>query len=307
MGVLVTNNLSKKYNKLSINNLNFEILDGEFFALLGTEKSGIDILPKLIFNFAKVSKSGLTVFDLDPSRDSKEVKHYCSYGPLEIYFSSNPKAMTVFKNTLKAHNLQTREELEFLLDYFDFNASRRVADLEGKDKRLFSIINALIAKPRLAVLEEPTKDLDKETIAKLFSYLETKRSEEGLSLLVLGQDFENSQRYCDRVGIVENGSLKEIVYVKDKRSNDKILRIYNDDVELSIFENIGAVLIGKDKDYREFYYEKNPADLVEIIHKLGIVDFTIEDASLTHKLQSLNSKKGDDEEWQFLVKNSRVL
>lgn len=289
MSAIVVNDFNKKFNGVGIRNLNLEILDGEFFALLGDEKSGNTILGKVIFNFLKSQRGSVKIFDLDPSSDSKEIKQYCAFSPKEIYFHDNPRAITVFKNTLKSHNLKTTDELEYLLEYFDFNDKQRVNDMEDSEKRIFSIINALIVKPRLAVMEYMTDGLSKDVVAKLFVYLENKREEEGLTLLFVCDDYENAQRYCDRVAVIEDGEIKEISYVKDKLSNDKILRIYHENVDMERFENIGCVPIYRGQDYTEIYFNGDANLLVTVIADEDIKDFTIEDANLLQKMSALKS------------------
>lgn len=289
MSAIVVNSFNKKFNGVSLRDLNLEILDGEFFALLGDENSGNTILGKVIFNFLKSQRGSVRVFDLDPSSDSKEIKQYCAYSPKEIYFNDNPKAITVFKNTLKTHNLKTTDELEYLLEYFNFDERQKVNDMEDCDKRIFSIINALIVKPRLAVMEYMKDGLPKDVVAKLFVYLENKREEEGLTLLFVSGDYENAQRYCDRVAVMEEGHVKEVTYVKDKLSNDKILRIYHENIDMERFDNIGCVPIYRGKNYSELYFNGDAGLLASLIANEDIKDFTIEDADLSQKIRAMNS------------------
>lgn len=289
MSAIVVNSFNKKFNGVSLRDLNLEILDGEFFALLGDENSGNTILGKVIFNFLKSQRGSVRVFDLDPSSDSKEIKQYCAYSPKEIYFDDNPKAITVFKNTLKTHNLKTTDELEYLLEYFNFDERQKVNDMEDCDRRIFSIINALIVKPRLAVMEYMTDGLPKDVVAKLFAYLENKREEEGLTLLFVSGDYENAQRYCDRVAVMEEGQVKEVTYVKDKLSNDKIFRIYHENIDMERFDSIGCVPIYRGKDYSELYFNGDASLLVSLIANEDIKDFTIEDADLSQKIRAMNS------------------
>ena len=88
---------------------------------------------------------------------------------------------------------------------------------------------------------------------------------------------------------MEEGHVKEVTYVKDKLSNDKILRIYHENIDMERFDNIGCVPIYRGKDYSELYFNGDASLLVSLIANEDIKDFTIEDADLSQKIRAMNS------------------
>ena len=176
MDAIVIENLTKKLGKRRIlSNLNLEVLENESMAVLGLKESGKTTLAKTLFNYIKPSKGKIYIYDLDCKKDSKAIKESVSFVPQEIIFDGNSRAANIFRNTLNFHNLKNTDEVDKLCAYFNFNSRLKVADMNESEKRILSIINALIIRPRLLVIDEGLKELDSNQKDSLFSYLNEQR------------------------------------------------------------------------------------------------------------------------------------
>jgi len=107
-----------------------------------------------------------------------------------------------------------------LLDYFGFNERLRIGEMTEREKRIFTIINALLFKPRLVVFDNATNELNQDDLTKLFTYLKDLKREENLTVFLLSDNLSLAQSYCDRVAIISEGAVKDIEYTNDKLSND---------------------------------------------------------------------------------------
>ena len=165
MSAIVINDLTKGKGKEKVlSNLNLEILDGEFFSLLGTENSGKTTLARIIMGYLKPGRGSIRVYDMDSFKESKEIKETVSFVSEDMIFDSKIKSYALLKKTLNAHGLSNTEDIDVLCDYFDFNSSFRICDLRDRERKLFSIINALVIKPRLIILDKPTKFLEDKDV-----------------------------------------------------------------------------------------------------------------------------------------------
>lgn len=292
MSAIVINNLTKRMGKKIIfSNINLEVLEGEFFSLLALEGEGKTTLARILFNYLKPAMGSATIFDMNCSKDSKTIKESVSYVSEELLFQENIKASTLFKKTLALHNLQNTEELKYLLDYFGFNPKIRVPEMTENDKKIFSIINALIVKPRLIILDEPTRGLTVEQSIKLFEHLNKLKTEEGLTILLLTDSLIEAQNYCDRAAYLYNGEIKDIEYLNDKISNDKIVKIYSNIETIDAFTMIGSKIIKNTPEEKVLYFDGDLKELSRTIADLNIDNYSIEDSSLADKITAYYTKK----------------
>lgn len=288
MSAILIKDLSKKIGKEVIfSSLNLEVLDGEFFALLAPEKKGKTTLARIIFNFLKPSQGKVLVYDMDVTKDSKTIKEGVAYVPSEVMFEENTKASSIFNKTLSQHNLSNKDELNNLLDYFDFDQRQKFSNMTDREKKLFSIINALLFKPRLIVLDDTTKDLTNDDNIKLFSYLRNLKEEYGLTVFMLSDDLPMAQSYFDRVAILKDGEVKDIEFVKDRISNDKVLVIKGPIDSIKEFENIGARVIRDELELHELYYNGSMIELTKIINDKQLRNYSIFDSTLDDKVKAL--------------------
>jgi len=226
MSAIVINDLTKGKGKEKVlSNLNLEILDGEFFSLLGTEDSGKTTLARIIMGYLKPSSGTIKVYDMDSFKESKEIKESVSFVPEEMIFDSKIKSYNLLKKTLKVHNLTNTEDIDVLSDYFEFNSNIRVCDLRDRERKILAILNALITKPRLLVLDNPSKFLEEKDIDRLFSHLKKLNETENLTVLLLSNSLRQAKKYSARIAYLSDGKIQEIEYNNVKVAGDKVLKI----------------------------------------------------------------------------------
>ena len=285
MSAIVISDLTKRMGKKKVfQNLDLEVLEGEFFALLGLEGSGKTTIARIIFNYLKPAKGQAMVYDMDCTKDSKYIKESVSYIPEEVVFNENVRASYLFKKTLSAHNLQNTEELDKLLELFNFNQRLRFSEMTESEKKLFAVINSLIIKPRLIVMDEPSKGLSSDQVSILFDHLNYLKESEGLTVFMITDSLMEAQRYCDRAAYLYDGKVRDIEYLKDKISNDKLIRIHTNISDLTPFTEIGAILLKNSPYEKIFYYDKDMNLLSNVINRHMIDDYTIENSSLRDKI-----------------------
>lgn len=285
MSAIVINDLTKRMGKKKIfQNLNLEVLEGEFFALLGLDEAGKTTIARILFNYLKPAKGQVNIFDMDCAKDSKLIKESVSYIPEDVVFNENIKAISLLKSTLRLHNLQNTEEMERLIELFNFDSRLKLIDMDENEKKVFAVINALITKPRLIVIDEPSKGLTNEQIAILFNHLKELKATEGLTVFMLTNSLMDAQRYCDRAAYLFDGKIKDVEYLNDKVSNDKLIRIHKNIIDINPFTSIGAILLKKSPYETTFYFDKDMNMLSKVISQHMIDDYTIENSSLKEKI-----------------------
>lgn len=287
MSAIVINDLTKGKGKEKVlSNLNLEILDGEFFSLLGTENSGKTTLARIIMGYLKPGRGSIRVYDMDSFKESKEIKETVSFVSEDMIFDSKIKSYALLKKTLNAHGLSNTEDIDVLCDYFDFNSSLRICDLRDRERKLFSIINALVIKPRLIILDKPTKFLEDKDVDKLFSYIKRLNETEGLTVLLLSDSLREAKKYSSRIAYLSDGKIQDTEYNNVKAAGDKVLKIDSYRGNLNYFTSIGARIIKDEEDETILYFDGALPELSKVIYEEGLENYVLEDAKLSDKVSA---------------------
>ena len=287
MSAIVINDLTKGKGKDKVlRNLNLEILDGEFFSLLGTEKSGKTTLARIIMGFLKPNSGSIKVYDMDSFKESKEIKESVSLVPEDMIFDSKIKSFALLKKTLNAHNLANTEDIDILCDYFEFNSNLRVCDLRDRERKLLAIINALVIKPRLLILDNPCKFLEEKDIDRLFSHVKKLNEQENLTVLLLSESLREAKKHSSRIAYLSDGKVQDIEYNNAKAAGDKVLKIDSFRGNLNYFTSIGSRIIKDEEDETILYYDGPLPELSKVIYEEGLENYVLEDAQLSDKVNA---------------------
>ena len=166
MKAIRTNNLTKKYKDITaVNNLNLEIEEGELFSLLGVNGAGKTTTIKMLATLLKPTSGEAYIFDNEISKDSGKIKELVDISMQETAIA---RKLTVEENIEFYAKLsgQTREEVEetkkYVYSHFGLDEvkKKQAAKLSGGWQRKLSIALALVTKPKVLFLDEPTLGLD---------------------------------------------------------------------------------------------------------------------------------------------------
>ena len=287
MSAIVINDLTKGKGKEKVlSNLNLEILDGEFFSLLGTENSGKTTLARIIMGYLKPGSGSIRVYDMDSFKESKEIKETVSFVSEDMIFDSKIKSYALLKKTLSAHGLSNTEDIDVLCDYFEFNSNLRICDLRDRERKLLAIINALVIKPRLLILDSPAKFLEEKDIDRLFSHVKKLNESEGLTVLLLSDSLRQAKKYSSRIAYLSDGKIQDTEYNNVKAAGDKVLKIDSYRGNLNYFTSIGARIIKDEEDETILYFDGALPELSKVIYEEALENYVLEDAKLSDKVNA---------------------
>ncbi|MGF1489154.1 MAG: ABC transporter ATP-binding protein [Prochloraceae cyanobacterium] len=207
--MLTIENLQKKYgDRAVIEDLNLEIKAGEIYGLLGANGAGKTTTINIICNSIEADRGTIKI---DNKIVSQATKSYVGVAPQEnllyknlscqenlkfygrIYGLDGKKCDLAIAETLAAVNLLDR-------------AKTPVESLSGGMKRRVNIAVALIHKPKLVILDEPTTGLDIETRYEIWQLIENLK-QQGTTILLTTHLLDEAQRLCDRIGIIKAGKI----------------------------------------------------------------------------------------------------
>lgn len=210
--VIAAEHLRKTFGTLvAVDDLSFSVLSGECFGLLGPNGAGKTSTIRMVYGFSPPTSGSLKVFGLDVTRDYRAVK--ARTGVCHQENNLDPE-LTVLENLVvfaryfdippaEAEH-RSRELLRFMA--LEHRESSRIVSLSGGMARRLVIARALLNRPELLILDEPTTGLDPQSRHQVWDRLEELRAG-GLSILLTTHYMEEASRLCDRLMIIDGGRI----------------------------------------------------------------------------------------------------
>jgi ABC-2 type transport system ATP-binding protein len=195
----------------ALKSVSLEIGDGEFFGLLGPNGAGKSTMIHCITGLARPTSGTVQVFEHDAVNHYREAREAVGLAPQEI----NLDIFLTLEETLDLHGgyfgmskVDRRERTAELLEVFSLTSKRhdRTRTLSGGMKRRLTLARALMHRPRLLILDEPTAGVDIELRLELWQYIE-KINREGTSVMLTTHYLEEAERLCDRIAFINNGEI----------------------------------------------------------------------------------------------------
>ncbi len=204
--------LNKKFGDIhAVNNLSFKVKRGELFAFLGENGAGKSTTISIICG--QLAKDGGKVYidGLDTDTNMHNIKPWLGVvyqnsvldSSLTVY--DNLESRAALYNMSKSEFDERLETLCSLLDFKDL-LSRTLSKLSGGQKRRIDIARALLHKPKILILDEPTTGLDPQTRATLWNVISTLRKTENITVFLTTHYMEEAAE-ADYVVILDKGKI----------------------------------------------------------------------------------------------------
>lgn len=213
MKAVIAKNISKSYlvNKLSVvalKDISFEVEQGELFGIVGPDGSGKTTLFRLLTTLLIPDLGTLTVNGFDTVIDLKQIRDISGYMPgrFSLYQDLTVRENLEFFATI--FNTSIEQNYELVKDIYSqiepFN-DRRAGKLSGGMKQKLALCCALIHKPKILFLDEPTTGVDAVSRKEFWEMLR-RLKEQGITILV-STPYMDEASLCDRVALIQEGKI----------------------------------------------------------------------------------------------------
>ncbi len=215
--VISVSGLTKDYGEgRGIFDINLDIRPGEVFGYLGTNGSGKTTTIRHMLGFLKPDSGSVTVAGLDPWRQAPEVMKHVSYIPGEIAFPSLSTGSAFFKVQARYLGVTDFGRMNDLIARLDLDPSANLKRMSKGMKQKTAIVAALMGEREILILDEPSTGLD-PLMREAFLDLIREEKAKGRTIFMSSHIFEEMEAVCDRVAIINNGKIREIVDIEDFR------------------------------------------------------------------------------------------
>ncbi|MDP5255152.1 MULTISPECIES: ABC transporter ATP-binding protein [unclassified Vibrio] len=207
------------------NDVSFEIKEGETFGLVGESGSGKSTIARVIAglyppNSGQVTFEGIDLTALKSENERRPFRRQMQMVFQNPYTSMNPrmKVFDIIAEPIRFHRLadndaQVRSIVNDLLDYVGLGQKAGLKfphEFSGGQRQRISIARALATRPRLLICDEPTSALDVSVQAQILNLLKDLQQELDLTMLFISHDLPVIRQMCDRVGVMQKGTLLEV-------------------------------------------------------------------------------------------------
>ena len=248
---IIVQNISKSYNKISaIDSISFEVKEGELFGLIGPDGAGKTTIFRILTTLLLANEGSATVAGFDVVLDYKAIRNSvgCMPGKFSLYQDLTVEEnlnffATIFGTTIE-ENYDLIKDIYIQIEPFK---TRRAGALSGGMKQKLALCCALIHKPTVLFLDEPTTGVDPVS-RKEFWIMLKRLQEKGITILV-STPYMDEAALCDRIALIQKGSIlkidkpatiikeyKKIIYdIKAKNTHQLIQDLKNYPSQYSVF------------------------------------------------------------------------
>jgi ABC-2 type transport system ATP-binding protein len=216
MDIIKIKNLTKKFkNFLAVDDISFNVKQGEIFAFLGPNGAGKTTTIKMLTTLTEPTSGKIVINGLDPTKDSDKVR--ASFG-IVFQDPSLDDDLTAYENLdmhgmlYKVKKRERKERIEQLLNFVELWDRRKdlVKHFSGGMKRRLEIARGFLHHPKVLFLDEPTIGLDPQTRNHIWSYLKKMNKEKGTTVFLTTHYMEEADKVSDKIAIIDHGKIVAI-------------------------------------------------------------------------------------------------
>ena len=228
---ILFNKVKKNFGKLeALKGIDLTIEEGEFFALLGPNGAGKSTLINILAGLAKPSSGSIKVMGYDVIQDYQNARRSLGIVPQELVFDPffNVREMLRFQAGYFGKGRENDDWIDEVIEGLDLQdkANTNMRMLSGGMKRRALIAQALVHKPPVIVLDEPTAGVDVELRKKLWQFIK-KLNQKGHTIVLTTHYLEEAETLCSRVAMMDQGKIVALDKTKNllKRFSAKNLNL----------------------------------------------------------------------------------
>ncbi len=209
---ITLNNITKSYKKVTaIENISFEVKPGELFGLIGPDGAGKTTIFRILTTLLFADKGEATVAGYDVVKDYKQIRKSVGYmpGKFSLYQDLTVEEnlqffATIFGTTIE-ENYDLIKDIYVQIEPFK---KRRAGKLSGGMKQKLALSCALIHKPKVLFLDEPTTGVDPVSRKEFWDMLK-RLNDKGITTLV-STPYMDEASLCDRIALIQAGKILKI-------------------------------------------------------------------------------------------------
>lgn len=281
MPAISVEGLTKDFGETrAIDNLRFEVAEGEIFGYLGPNGAGKTTTIRTLLGFLTPTEGTATVLgaDIHDEQALLEAKRAIGYLPGELSFDKGVTGNSFLEYQAE---LKGDSRLDDMLDLFQPPLDRKIREYSSGNRQMLGIIQTFMHDPDLVIMDEPTRGLDPLMQERLNTFLREER-DSGVTILFSSHILAEVRRVCDRVGIIRQGEIVALETIQSLlHKGGKRVRIHTEEpVDPGEFDLDGVIdfeLVGEEA---HFTFAGNYNHLLDRLSAYTLIDMEVEEPPL---------------------------
>ncbi len=288
--VLYVKNLNKIYSKNSsksikaINNLNLEVNEGEIFGLLGPNGAGKSTFINILAGTTIKTSGEINVWGFDIDKNPRQVRASIGIVPQEVNIDPFFTPRNILELQAGMYGIKKKDRITdtiLKLVSLEKQAKSYTRSLSGGMKRRLLVAKALVHKPPIIILDEPTAGVDVELRSNLWDNVKL-LNKQGVTIILTTHYLNEAEQMCDRIGILNKGDLVALDTTKNllNRIQTKIVKFkVNTKVNINNNSLKSTNILSNEVNELVLSYEKSSIGIDEIIKFINEQNVKISDIS----------------------------
>jgi ABC-2 type transport system ATP-binding protein len=282
--VIDITDLTKFYGKSrGIENVNLEIGRGEVFGFIGPNGAGKSTTIRILMNLIFPTGGSARILGMDVVSKTKEIKRKTGYIPSDANAYSYMVVEEFLNYFARFYNVQdAAARIKELANLFELDLKRKISDLSTGNRKKVSIVQSLVHRPVLLIMDEPTTGLD-PLMQSLFFDLLRKENQKGMTIFFSSHILGEVQMFCRRVAIIKEGKIIQLEDIDTLRKKQlkKVTIEFGEQVkpENLSFPGVVNLILGPGNSL-SFMFSGNIIGLVSFLSGKMINNLMIEEPSL---------------------------
>lgn len=269
-------NLTKNFNDLrAVDDISFSVLRGETFAILGENGAGKSTTMQMIACRSPLSSGNLFVEKFDVKIDERKIRSIIGIVPQENNLDPDLNVrenLIVYSKYFRIPKSEAEKRSDELLDFIRLRekSGAKVDHLSGGMKRRLIVARALLHRPKILLLDEPTTGLDPTVRQEIWEKLEELRRTENLTIVLSTHYMDEAEKLARRLILMSHGKIivegvpKEIIEEKVKQFALEIRE--TDSIEL---QQTVKNIIAQKRGSTHIYFASTPEELTPLMKNYG--------------------------------------
>ena len=294
--VLKVNDLNKIYSKNSsksvnaISNLNLEVHEGEIFGLLGPNGAGKSTFINILAGTTIKSSGDVNIWGFDLDINPRQARASIGIVPQEVNIDPFFTPWNILELQAGMYGIRKKDRItETILKLVSLEKQSKsyTRALSGGMKRRLLVAKALVHKPPIIILDEPTAGVDVELRNNLWDNIK-QLNKKGVTIILTTHYLKEAEEMCDRIGILNKGKIVALDTTQNllKRIQTKIVKFsVNKKVNINNNSLKSINILSNSTNELIISYEKNSINVDEIIEfikkqEIKLIDISTDDGDL---------------------------